>query len=164
MSSSAVEQRVALFFSGDQITAAGTCPEVMQLQDPKVQVALMAEKFPHCTIMRCAEPDFEGGICNESFLVLRTKTDAGILQHPAFSHGGWISVLRPFPEEDNPDWGTLRIPGLIFEGRCDQPALPSTHRRLHAVCFLRDCVTGRQLHAAVTNTCSLGGIQVVQYV
>ena len=44
-------QGVALFFPGDQITAAGTCTEVMHLQDPKIQVTLMADKFPDCTIM-----------------------------------------------------------------------------------------------------------------
>lgn len=97
MSHFAVIQRVALFFPGDQITAAGTCPEVMHLQDPKVQVGLMAEKFPHCTIMGCALA-FEGGRLQTAFAPLLNGECFGMLQHPAVSHGGWIGVLRPFPE------------------------------------------------------------------
>ncbi|KAK9826567.1 hypothetical protein WJX74_003334 [Apatococcus lobatus] len=66
---------VAFFFPGDQITAAGTSPQVMHLQEPKVQVTLMADKFLDCTVMGILPSRMEAGsACYDHFLHKTTQT------------------------------------------------------------------------------------------
>ncbi|GMH42426.1 hypothetical protein BSKO_10345 [Bryopsis sp. KO-2023] len=63
-----------IFFVGDQLESKGTPPEIYQLQDPKNQVSILAEKFPGSSVMVVVPSRLEAGFaCFDHFLDKTTR-------------------------------------------------------------------------------------------
>lgn len=64
-----------LFFPGDQVESRKALPRVMQLQDPKMQAALMGTKFPDSSVLVIFPSRLEAGFaCYDHFLKKTTRT------------------------------------------------------------------------------------------
>lgn len=64
-----------LFFTGDQVESKEAVPRVMELQDPKMQAALVGTKFPNSSVLVVFPSRVEAGFaCYDHFLKKTTRT------------------------------------------------------------------------------------------
>ena len=85
---------VVVFFVGDRLEAMGLPPRVLELQDPKIQAALMAEKFSGSSVVVVIPSRYEGGYASYDHFLHRTTATGEPLGYTAGGSAGFKAAAQ----------------------------------------------------------------------
>lgn len=85
---------VVVFFVGDRLEAMGLPPRVLELQNPKIQAALMAEKFSGSSVAVVIPSRYEGGYASYDHFLHRTTASGEPLGYVAGSSAGFKAAAQ----------------------------------------------------------------------
>lgn len=88
------EVGVVVFFVGDQLEAMGLPPRVLELQNPRAQAALMADKFRGSAVAVVVPSRYEGGCASYDHFLHRTTATGEPLGYAAGGSAGFKAAAQ----------------------------------------------------------------------